>query len=537
MLVDNRYRIVRLIGHGGFGAVYEAENLRQGLRVALKETFESGSIRSLQDEFTILRGLHHSNLPHYYEIFEFQGNGYLVMELVPGQSLEEVLDSQPGQPLLESQALGYAMQVCDALTYLHSQNPPIIHRDIKPANIRLTPAGLVKLVDFGLVKQATGITPTSLRGLGTPGYAPIEQYGKISGQHTDARSDVYALGATLYHLLTGQVPTPALDRLSMNPDPLIPVRQLNPQISLQVANAVNKATQILQKDRYADVTTMKQALLGVGDPPSQPLWGGLIVLGLVILFGFMFWVPSATNLQALTPTVHRVARPEVTLSTTPSINLTPKPVIVDSITITWTLTTSFTRSPTPTLTSTPTPRTPSPTPTPVTPSPTSPPPCIVVENFNRLPAWTSVWDADWGNFANWEVLPGGGMRATRSGPGSSAKVIVYPVAPNTLYRIQIEMKGTQGEGDYWTETAYKLGSYSARDFDDNPWGLIKKFAMLPSVGDPNPINGNGGIWTRYDAEVRTDGHTLISVGFKAGLNLRNRNYPGGNWRNLLICPR
>ncbi len=137
--VVGRYRIGRVLGHGGFGAVYQADDLNTGAVVAVKETLDPDSIRNFQSEFAILRNLQHPNLPRYFEMFEEQGNGYLVMELVPGQSLEDVLDKQPGQPLIESQVLGYAVQICDALTYLHSQTPPILHRDIKPANVRLTP--------------------------------------------------------------------------------------------------------------------------------------------------------------------------------------------------------------------------------------------------------------------------------------------------------------------------------------------------------------------------------------------------------------
>jgi hypothetical protein len=259
--VIGHYRIVRVLGHGGFGAVYEAEDTQQpGLHVALKETFDPTSIGSYQKEFAVLRTLQHPNLPRYYEMFEYLGNGYLVMELVPGQSLDEVLDSQAGQPLLESQVLGYTIQVCDALSYLHSQNPPIIHRDIKPANIRITPAGLIKLVDFGLLKQGTGTTQSSRRGL-TPAYAPIEQYGLVAGLHTDPRSDIYSLGATLYHLLTGQVPLPAADRIAVTPDPLPPPQRVNPRLSPHVASAVMTAMNLLPKDRYADAATMKQALL------------------------------------------------------------------------------------------------------------------------------------------------------------------------------------------------------------------------------------------------------------------------------------
>ena len=253
------YRVQTMIGHGGFGAVYAVESLQQpGLLLALKETFDPASIRSLQDEFTILQGLSHPTLPRYYEWFEHQGSGYLVMELVEGQNLEEILVRRRG-PLPEPQVLGYAVQLCDVLSYLHTRQSPILHRDIKPANIRLTPDGLIKLVDFGLLKQGTQTTRMTMRGVGTLAYAPVEQYGG-DGQHTDQRSDLYSLGATLYHLLSGQEPLPAGQRLATI-DPLPTLRQVNPAIAAHVAAAVTKAMQPLLDQRYPDVARFKAALL------------------------------------------------------------------------------------------------------------------------------------------------------------------------------------------------------------------------------------------------------------------------------------
>jgi serine/threonine protein kinase len=260
------YRIIRVIGHGAAGAVYEAEDARTLERVALKESFDPASISSFQDEFAVLRQLHHPNLPRYHAMFEADGNGCLVMELVPGQSLQDVLDKQRG-PLPETQVLGYALQICDVLSYLHGQQPPIVHRDIKPANIRLTPEGRIKLVDFGLLKQGGQQTRMTIRGLGTPAYAPIEQYGR-AGQHTDPRSDIYSLGATLYHLLTGQEPPTATDRVAMSPDPLQPPRQHSAQVSPRVADAIMSALRLAQTERPSDTATFRHAL--VGAEPDQP---------------------------------------------------------------------------------------------------------------------------------------------------------------------------------------------------------------------------------------------------------------------------
>jgi serine/threonine protein kinase len=266
------YRIVRVIGHGACGAVYEAEDTRTPApRVAVKESFDPASISSFQGEFAVLRQLQHANLPRYDAIFEADGNGCLAMELVPGQSLQEVLDKQHG-PLPESQVLGYALQLCDVLSYLHSLRPPILHRDIKPANIRLTPEGRIKLVDFGLLKQGAQQTRMTIRGIGTPAYAPIEQYGR-GAQHTDPRSDIYSLGATLYHLLTGQEPPPATDRIAGSPD-LLPPRRHNANLSRHVSDAVMIAMSLSQQDRHLDAATFKEALLGLGRHaplrPAQP---------------------------------------------------------------------------------------------------------------------------------------------------------------------------------------------------------------------------------------------------------------------------
>jgi hypothetical protein len=258
-----RYQIIRTLGHGGFGAVYEAEDgAEPGRMVAIKETFDPSSIRSFQGEFAILSALRHPNLPRYYEMFEEEGNGYLVMELVPGQSLQDVLEKQLGGPLLESQVLGFALQLCDVLSYLHAQHPPIIHRDIKPANIRLTPEGLIKLVDFGLLKQGVEATQNSRRGL-TPSYAPIEQWG-ASEQHTGPRSDIYSVGATLYHLLTGEAPLTSAERASCTSDPLLRPRKRNSSLSHHVADAVTQAVALVQDQRFADAAELKRALMGMG---------------------------------------------------------------------------------------------------------------------------------------------------------------------------------------------------------------------------------------------------------------------------------
>jgi serine/threonine protein kinase len=261
------YTIVSVIGFGKFGAVYEARAiLDPTVCVALKETLHSNSTQIFRREFEALRQMQHPNLPHYYGSFVERKRGYLVMDLVPGQNLHDVLSQQPllpdgyREPLPESLVMSYAVQLCEALRYLHGQETPILHRDIKPANIRVTPNGLVKLVDFGLLKYAGKETHPDIRGIGTVPYAPPEQYTS-SGNYTDQRSDIYSLSATLYHMLTGHEPPPASARIGKRPDPLLPPRYYVPELSPHVCDAIMIGMNLSKQDRYPDITMFKRALL------------------------------------------------------------------------------------------------------------------------------------------------------------------------------------------------------------------------------------------------------------------------------------
>ncbi len=259
------YRVLRTIGYGTYGAVYEAEDTANPPHhVAVKETFDAHTIRDFQREFAALARLHHNNLPAYYEVFEADDCGYLVMEFVPGQSLWEIFEKHDG-PLPEQMLVAYAVQLCDLLSYLHGQNPPVLHRDIKPANIRITPDGTLKLVDFGLFKLGTRQTRQSLHGLGTLEYMPLEQFDWSGG--TDARSDIYSLGATLYHLLTNHVPLSAPHRTSKEHDPLRPPRKINWRVSRHVSEAVMRAMARFPEERYPNAAAFKADLLGA--PPLQ----------------------------------------------------------------------------------------------------------------------------------------------------------------------------------------------------------------------------------------------------------------------------
>jgi serine/threonine-protein kinase len=186
------------------------------------------------------------------------------MDFVPGRNLTEIMDEarRAGRLLPEGQVLSWALQICDALAYLHNQDPPILHRDIKPANVKLTPDGRIKLVDFGLVKLLAhddARTITVIQGRGTAAYTPLEQYGGDTG-HTDVRSDIYSLGATIYHLLTNQ-PPPDVKQRFLRPDSLIAPRQLNPDISPRTERAILSAIAMHPTERTPTIEALRRTLM------------------------------------------------------------------------------------------------------------------------------------------------------------------------------------------------------------------------------------------------------------------------------------
>lgn len=255
-LLKNRYRIQRVLARGGMGAIYAAFDESLSVQVALKENlFETeDSTRQFRREATILASLRHTNLPRVTDHFVFPDGQYLVMDFIEGEDLKDRIQNGV---LSEEEVVLVGIAICDALRYMHSRKPPIVHRDIKPGNIKITPNGEIFLVDFGIAKisqpgQGTTVGAQSL----TPGFAPPEQYG----QGTDARTDIYSLGATLYLALTGLVPANGLARM-MQQETLVPIRQVNPRISANLARVIEKALEVRKEDRYQSADEFLQELM------------------------------------------------------------------------------------------------------------------------------------------------------------------------------------------------------------------------------------------------------------------------------------
>src|SRR5216110_1012332 len=254
-ILQGRYRILRQLGQGGMGAVYEAVDERLDTVVALKETFfvDERLRKQFEREARLLARLHHQALPRVSDHFN-EGHGqFLVMQYIAGEDFYEML-TRRNAPFPQDEVARWGDQLCDALDYLHTQDPQIIHRDIKPQNLKLTSRGQIVLLDFGLAKGSAGpltavTTSASIFGY-TPNYAPLEQ---VQGLGTDPRSDIYALAATLFHLITNLKPPDALSRASAlvngQPDPLLPANKVAPQVSGAVAGVLRKAMSQKRDDR------------------------------------------------------------------------------------------------------------------------------------------------------------------------------------------------------------------------------------------------------------------------------------------------
>ena len=366
-ILRERYEIVELVGRGGMGATYRAKDLRlEGRYCAVKEAIPDpdatpDELRQTREQFykeaSTLARLDHPNLPKVSDYFSIDDRDYLVMDFVPGQDLREMLTGamREGHPLPERQVLGWAEQLCNAVEYLHTQDPPILHRDIKPSNIKITPAGNVKLVDFGLVKLLSSDeerTVTVVQGRGSVQYTPLEQYGSDGG-HTDVRSDIYAVSATLYHLLTGRPPLDAKTRF-LKPASMPSPRSLAPALSPQTERAIMWGLAMHPDERPSSISEFRAELLAPGAISrtiarifDQEQTISHFFRANAALLGFL----GALLLIATLVT----ARPAMLL---------PPPIPTPTATTTWTATPPPTHIPVPVYTPRPTRPMPSPTPRP-----------------------------------------------------------------------------------------------------------------------------------------------------------------------------
>ena len=254
-LVDGKYKILNKIGQGGMSVVYLAMNERANKQWAIKEVRKDGVQnfevvkQGLIAETEMLKKLSHPNLPSIIDVIDGDGTFLIVMDYIEGRHLESVVKEYGAQR--QEDVIEWAKQLCDVLSYLHSRKPPIIYRDMKPSNVMLKPDGKVMLIDFGTAREFKENSVADTTCLGTQGYAAPEQYGG-HGQ-TDARTDIYCLGATLYHLLTGHNP-------SEPPYEMYPIRYWNPELSSGLEEIILKCTQKNPDDRYQNCGELLYAL-------------------------------------------------------------------------------------------------------------------------------------------------------------------------------------------------------------------------------------------------------------------------------------
>jgi hypothetical protein len=271
-VLQNRYRIEQHVGSGGYASVYRAIDLKTHEERAIKEVTDTdpGVRRQFELEAGLLTHSDHPNIPVGYHLFDERGRLYLVMEFIHGRDVEELLNEslqQRHRPLDEAPVLEWAISVCDALVVMHDREVPIIHRDIKPANIKITPENRPILIDFGLAKlQTGGATRTAAQGV-SPGFAPPEQY--MARGKTDARTDIYGLGATLYACLTGKDPPDAPTRLlattggsNSREQAMVPPRKFDPNlvISEMTDRIVVKTLELAPSGRYASAQLLREDL-------------------------------------------------------------------------------------------------------------------------------------------------------------------------------------------------------------------------------------------------------------------------------------
>lgn len=246
-LIDGKYRVLRVVGKGGMSVVYQAVNEKENKIWAIKEVRKE-SVRNFDEirqdlivETELLKHLDHPNIPRISDVIDTDDALLIVMDYIEGNTLSKALEESGAQD--QDDVVEWAMQLCDVLGYLHSRVPPIVYCDIKPSNVMLKPDGNIALIDFGSARELRAAGTANMTRLGTKGYAAPEQYSGI-GQ-LDARTDIYCLGAAMYHLLTGHNP-------SVYPYEMVPIRQLDPELSSGLEKIILKCTQRDPADRYAN---------------------------------------------------------------------------------------------------------------------------------------------------------------------------------------------------------------------------------------------------------------------------------------------
>lgn len=289
-VIDGKYEVLREIGRGGMSVVYLAMDTHLNKQWAVKEIRKKGSgkndeivVNSLLAEANLMKRLDHPALPRIVDIIDNGVTIYVVMDYIEGESLDKILNEYGSQP--EDKVIEWAMQIADALSYLHSQKPPIIYRDMKPANVMLKPEGNIKIIDFGIAREYKEQNLADTTVLGTKGYAPPEQY---SGQ-TDPRSDIFALGMTMHHLLTGVDPR--------NGEAYAPVRQWNPELSEGIEIIIDKCVQPAAENRYQNCADLMYDLehpdlitRGFKKQQKRKLWSFLISAVLCVLLAISGFV-------------------------------------------------------------------------------------------------------------------------------------------------------------------------------------------------------------------------------------------------------
>ena len=322
-ILQSRYRVLRHLGNGGMGAVYQAVDLRLGHIVALKQTLTADVElwKHFEQEARLLAQLNHPVLPRVTDYFTEGNRAFFVMQFVDGLDLAEIIAQQPG-PFPQKAVIAWADQLLDALIYLHSHARQIIHRDIKPHNLKVTPTGQIALLDFGLAKSG-GLnshleSSHSVFGY-TPRYAPLEQ---IQDLGTSPRSDIYALGATLYHLLTGIKPPDALTRaaalISAKSNPLRPANEINSAVGPELAAILSKAMAQNPDERHTSALEFREALRRVGrvdGPEIEYLVSNTPIDSLVVETGETTIVSRAPMSTTRRPGTHALAAVFVILLT------------------------------------------------------------------------------------------------------------------------------------------------------------------------------------------------------------------------------